>query len=91
MKALLQSLFGDALARLLSGAGLSVVSFAAILPVVTAALNLCSSQIGGLPSDVASLLLLSGAGECLSIVGSAVLTRMAINAAQVGISKSAKS
>lgn len=91
MKSLLQSLFGDAIARMLSGAGMSVVSFAAILPVVTAALNLCASSIGGLPSDVASLMLLSGAGECVSIIGSATLTRMAINAAQVGITKGAQS
>lgn len=91
MRALLQSLFGDAIARLLSGAGMSVLSFAAILPIVTAALNLCASHIGGLPSDVASLLLLSGAGECVSIVGSAALTRVTINAAQVGLTKGTKS
>lgn len=91
MRALLQSLFGDALARVLSGAGMSVLSVAAILPIVTAALNLCASHMSGLPSDVASLMLLSGAGESVSIIGSAVLTRVAVNAAQVGISKGSQS
>lgn len=91
MKALLQSLFGDAIARMLSGAGLSVVSFAAILPVVTSALNLCAQHISSLPGDVASLMLLGGAGECVSIIGAAVLTRMSINAAHVGITKGSSS
>lgn len=87
MKALLRNLFGDAIARMLSGAGLSVVSFAALLPVVQGALNMITSSVRGVPGDVASLALMSGFGECVSIIGSAVLTRMAISSAQVGLTK----
>lgn len=89
MKALLQSLFGDALARILSGAGLSVISYAAITPVVLAALNLVATRINGLLADAASLALMSGTGEAMSIVGSAIMARMAINAAGAGIGKAA--
>ncbi|QSQ40420.1 DUF2523 domain-containing protein [Xanthomonas translucens pv. undulosa] len=87
MKALLQSLFGDALARILSGAGLSVISYAAITPVVLGALNLVATRINGLAADVASLALMSGTGEAMTIVGSAIMARMAINAAGAGIGK----
>ncbi|KAB7768912.1 DUF2523 family protein [Xanthomonas sp. LMG 12461] len=89
MKALLQSLFGDALARILSGAGLSVISYAAITPVVLGALNLVASRVNGLPATVASLALMSGTGEAMTIVGSAIMARMAINAAGSGIGKAA--
>lgn len=88
MKALLQSLFGDALARILGGAGLSVLSYAAVTPVVLAALNLVASRIGSITADIASLALLSGLGEGMSIVGSAIMARMAISAAGVGIGRS---
>lgn len=87
MKALLQSLFGDALARILSGAGLSVISYAAITPVVLGALDLVATRINGLAADVASLALMSGTGEAMTIVGSAIMARMAINAAGVGVGK----
>lgn len=90
MKALLQSLFGDSIARMLGGAGLSVISMAALIPVVLTALNLVSSRINGIAGDLASLALLSGLGEGLSIIGSAIMARMAISSAGVGIGKAAK-
>ncbi|WP_127158975.1 DUF2523 family protein [Xanthomonas arboricola] len=87
MKALLQSLFGDSIARMLSGAGLSVISYAAVTPVVLGALNLVASRMSGLPADAASLALMSGAGHAMTIIGSAIMARMAINSAGVGIGK----
>lgn len=89
MKALLQALFGDWIARILSGAGLSVISYAAVVPVVLGALNLMASHISGLSADVASIALLGGFGEAASIVGSAVMARMAIVSASAGIGKAA--
>lgn len=56
--------------------------------VVLAALNLVASRIGSVTADIASLALLSGLGEGMSIVGSAIMARMAISAAGVGIGKS---
>ena len=90
MKALLQSLFGDSIARMLSGAGLSVVSMAALMPVVLTALNLVASQINGMSADLASLALLSGLGEGMSIVGSAIMARMAISSTSLGIGKATR-
>lgn len=91
MRALLQSLFGNSLARILSGAGLSVVSYAALVPVVLAGLNLAAAKVGGIAGDLASLALLSGVGEGMSIVGSAAIARMSIASASVGIGKAAQS
>lgn len=90
MKALLQSLFGDSIARMLSGAGLSVVSMAALMPVVLTALNLVATRINGMSADLASLALLSGLGEGMSIVGSAIMARMAISSTSLGIGKATK-
>ena len=90
MKALLQSLFGDSIARMLSGAGLSVVSMAALMPVVLTALNLVATRINGMSADLASLALLSGLGEGMSIVGSAIMARMAISSTSLGIGKASK-
>jgi len=47
--------------------------------------------VGGITGDLASLALLSGVGEGMSIVGSAVVARMSIASASVGIGKAAQS
>jgi hypothetical protein len=87
MKALLNALVGNSLARVLSGAGLSVVSYAVVMPALLAALTLVANSLGGGVADVASIALLSGAGEGLSIVGSAMVARAAIQSAGVGVGK----
>lgn len=87
LRLLLENLFGDSVARMLQGAGLSLATTAALLPLLTGALSLAASKLGGLPGDVLSLVGLSGVGEALSIIGSAMLTRFAMGAASVGIRK----
>ena len=87
MKALLQSLFGDSLARILSGAGLSVISYATIVPLVLGGLNLAVSHFNGIGADIASVALITGAGQGMSMIGSAIMARIAIQAAGVGIGK----
>lgn len=89
MKGLLKALFGDAIARMLSGAGMSVVSFAALLPLVQGALTLTVQHINSLPGDIAAIALLGGLGEAVSIIGSCILTRMAIVSMSTAITKSA--
>lgn len=91
MKALLQALLGDSLARILSGAGLSVMSYAMVVPLVLGGLNLAVSYFSGIGADIASLALMTGAGQGMSIIGSAIMARMAIAAAGVGIAKGAAS
>lgn len=82
-----KNLFGESIARALGGAGLSLVSAAVLLPFVIAALNAAAAGLGGITGDVLNVMLLCGLGECLSIVGSAMLTRVAMDAGKVGLKK----
>lgn len=86
---LLKNLLGDSLARVLGGAGLSLVSMAALVPLVTTALNAAASAVGGIGGDVLNVILLFGFGEAMSVMGAAMLTRMSIQAASVGLKKAA--
>lgn len=90
MRALLDALLGNSLSRVLSGAGLSVLSYAALAPIILGALNLAASNVSGIAGDLASLGLMSGVGQGMSIVGSAIVARMSIASAGVGIGKGAK-
>lgn len=66
---------------LLVGAGLSIVTFAVMQPLVTSLLEQGVSALNGLPQAAVQIALLAGLGESLSIVGSAILTRLAISTA----------
>lgn len=89
LKELLRNLFGDSIASALGGAGLSLVTAAVMIPLVTTALNAAVSAIGGISADVLSVILLFGFGEAISIIGSAMLTRLVIGAGRVGVKKAA--
>lgn len=68
---------------LLLGAGLAIVTYVGLSPLVEAGLDAAVSKLtgSGLPDVALQLALLSGLGEALSIIGSAILTRLAISAA----------
>lgn len=85
LKLLLGSLLGNFIARILTGAGMAVATGAVLMPVVTSALDAAAQGIGGIPGDMLGVLNLGGFGEAMSIIGSAMLTRTAINAGRVGI------
>lgn len=84
---LLKNLFGDSVARVLGGAGLSLATAALLLPAITSALNAAASGINGIPSDVLNVALLFGFGEAMSLIGSAMLTRVAMNSTRLGLKK----
>lgn len=63
---------------ILVGAGMSLVVFTFIEPLIQDLLNSAANYVGGLPEIALQLILLSGVGEALSIIGSALLTRVAI-------------
>lgn len=88
---LLEGLFGVMLAKILVGAGLGVVSYAALSTAVSAALGALASQFSGLPADVLNMLLLSGVGQGLSIIGTAMVTRAGMKAASIGVGLAASS
>lgn len=89
LSTLLKNLFGDAVANVLGGAGLSLVSAAVLIPLVTSALDMAASAMSGVPGDMLSVINLFGFGEALSILGSAMLTRVTIASATVGVKKAA--
>lgn len=88
---LLTGLLGGLLARVLIGAGMGVVTYGVVSTAITAALNAMISQFSGLPADMLNMLLLSGVGPGLSIIGSAMTARAAMRAASVGIGMAASS
>lgn len=87
LKELLRNVFGDSIASALGGAGLSLVTAAVMIPLVTTALNTAASSIGGITGDVLNVILLFGFGEAISIIGSAMLTRMVIGSGRVGVKR----
>lgn len=89
--ALLASLLGTAVSRLLVGAGLGVATFASVTPLVLSALNSAASAMAGVGGAALQIALMSGLGEALSAIGSAMLTRLAIESAKIAITKSSKS
>ncbi len=86
---ILGNIVGTGIARLLTGAGLSLVTFAALTPLVLSMLNAGANAFSGIASATLNIMLLSGLGVALSAIGSGILTRVAIVAAAVGIKKAA--
>jgi hypothetical protein len=89
--ALLASLLGTAVSRLLVGAGLGVATFASITPIVLSALNKAASATAGIGGAALQLILMSGLGVGLSAIGAGIMTRIVIESARVAITKSSKS
>jgi hypothetical protein len=84
----LSRLVGNSLARMMTGAGVGFVSFAAMMPLALGALNAANQGFSGIGSDAAGLIGLAGFGEAMSIIGSAILTRVALDSVSLGIAKS---
>lgn len=74
----------------LISAGLSITVFAGLEVIVDGALGHVVSSIGGLPSAVYQFAMLSGLGNFVNITGSALLTRLALNAATSALGFSLK-
>lgn len=85
---LLSRLLGNGAARVLSGAGLSLASYAALSAAVLGALNGVVSAFSHVSADIANLVLLFGVGEAISIIGAAMLTRVALQSATLGLTRS---
>ena len=64
--------------RVLLRAGLTLVVYSGVSELAEFLLNSVSSAFGELPSAIFQLMMLSGIGESLSILGSAVLSRILI-------------
>lgn len=66
-------------------AGLTVVAFSGLDVLITAALDYGVDSLNGLPSAALQLALLAGVSEFFSIVGGALLTRIALVTAMNGL------
>lgn len=84
---LLAGLLGTAGARILTGLGLGLATYAVMTPLVLSALNAARSLTSGITSSILQLMLLSGIGEAITMIGAAIMTRTAIDAGRVAIRK----
>lgn len=89
IKLIFAGLFGNLLARVLTGAGFAVVTGAVMIPVVTSALDAAAGAMGGMSGDMLGLVNLAGFGSALSIIGSAMLTRTVMLSGKLGLTKAA--
>lgn len=89
LAAFLVQLLGNSLARVLTGAGLGLATGAAPLPLVKGALNLITQKWSGIAADLANVMLMAGAGEAITMIGSAIVTKVVIDAGKVAVQKAA--
>lgn len=71
--------------KLMVAAGFSMVTGAAVLVAVVQALNTARDYIAGIPGEVLQIILLAGAGQGLSIIGAAIVTKMTWDSVKPGM------
>ena len=71
------------IAKVFIALGIGLFSYYGLYALVEQLLNQVSALLNGLPAEVFQLISLAGIPEALSIIGSAVLTRAALNSVQV--------
>ena len=72
------TLMASFIARILIGAGLAFITYQALDGYVEGFLNQMSSNLSGLPGDMLALLTMAGVPSALEILGSAMMTVVAI-------------
>ncbi len=77
---------GNFIARVLVGAGLSLVTFTIATSLLDDALDFVTSNLGAL-GDVMQILSIAGVGTGLSVIGSAMVARIAIDASSFTLKK----
>ncbi|WP_026470759.1 DUF2523 family protein [Alkanindiges illinoisensis] len=75
------------LKNVLTGAGVMLTSSAIFMTTFTAAVDKMKSMLGGVPSDVLAFAHLLGLDLYMSLILSAYLTRMALNASKLTLRK----
>lgn len=78
---------GGLIARTLVGAGLTIVGYVAFIPLMEYGLDQVNNALAGMAADMLSVLMLGGLGEVLSVVGSAMLTRVSMLAGLAGLAR----
>lgn len=80
---------GSFVAKALTGAGLALVGFVGLSVGVNMMLATVDGLASGLPAGLIAIIRISGVGDGLSLVGSAMLTRAWMASAQLGLKKAA--
>jgi len=62
----------------LVGAGLSLATYTGLSPLIDSMLQNAVNSLSGMPLEAVQWTLLAGVGEALSILGSAILSRLTI-------------
>lgn len=75
----------SAIARIFVSLGIGLFTYVGILALVREFLDQSRGFLSQLSSEVLAILHIAGADQALSIIGGALLTRAAINAASVGL------
>lgn len=78
------------LKNILMGAGLTLASNAVFLTIVNRYIATLQNQVGGLSADLSGLIHLSGFDVAMSIVLSAVVTRLTISPPKLSLMKGGK-
>lgn len=78
---------GGFIARTLVGAGLTIVGYVAFVPLLEYGLDQLNSALGGMAADVLNVLLLGGLGEIITIIGSAMMTKISLLAGLAGLAR----
>lgn len=76
---LLTGLSRGLLKNVLLGAGLMLGSYAIVMMAFSQAVNAVSGSMGGIPADVLALISLAGFDHAMSIILSAIATRITLN------------
>lgn len=77
----LQLFAGGLLGKLLIGAGLTLIVATGLNSGIELMLGHVLANVSSLPGKIFQLLMLAGLGQCISIIGGALLTRAALMAA----------
>lgn len=75
----------SAVARIFVSLGIGLFTYVGILSLVRDFLDESRGFLSQLPVEILTILHIAGADQALSIIGGALLTRAAINAASVGL------
>jgi len=78
-------ILSSAVAKVLVALGIGFMTYSGILALVETFLDQSTGFLSQLPVEILSLMHLAGVDQALSIIGGAMLTRAAIQAAKVSV------
>lgn len=82
-------ILSSAVAKILFSIGIGFMTYTGIQALVEDFLDASTGFLSQLPSEILSLLHIAGVDQAISIIGGALLTRAAIQAAKVSVGLSA--